>query len=92
MQASSVSKYLKTTNRIGDFDAETTIAMSGVMTEDVVADIIDASIFRQAKAVLKLRKAKNAIAFCSTSIKNYFLGKDLINQKKIYILYALIFL
>lgn len=46
------------------------------VTPDVVDDIGEAPIFRQAKAILNLNKAKNALAFCGTTIKNYFLGKD----------------
>lgn len=54
----------------GDFDQLVEV------TPDVVDDIGKAPIFRQAKAVLNLNKAKNSLAFCGITIKNYFLGKD----------------
>lgn len=46
------------------------------VTPDVIDDISNASLFRKAKAALNMKKAKNALTFCGSTIKNYFLGTE----------------
>lgn len=46
------------------------------VTPDVLDDISNTSVFRQAKAALNMNKARNALTFCGATIKNYFLGTE----------------
>lgn len=43
---------------------------------DILDDISNTSIMKQAKATLNLNRAKKALKFCMTTVKAYFIGTE----------------
>ncbi|MBF8149287.1 hypothetical protein ITJ86_05230 [Winogradskyella sp. F6397] len=43
---------------------------------DIAEDISDAPFMRQAKATFNLNRTKNALKFCMTAVKAYFVGTE----------------
>ncbi|WP_179320391.1 hypothetical protein [Winogradskyella helgolandensis] len=43
---------------------------------DIAEDISDAPFMRQAKATFNLNRTKNALNFCMTAVKAYFIGTE----------------
>lgn len=43
---------------------------------DIAEDISDAPFMRQAKATFNLNRTKNALKFCMTAVKAYFVGAE----------------